>query len=139
MRPFCVALLLTVFTAPATRAQQPRDWAAFTHTFDLTTEQDSVVGAAVVFVRAGRVALHHERGLADRAPGPVQPVDERTIFHYGSITKTLTAIAIMQLRDRGRLSLDDRVTSYLPELRQVHDPFGSMDAITIRMLLSHSA
>ena len=139
MRPYYLAILLAVLSAVPARAQQPRDWAAFTHSFDLTADQDSVVGAAVVFVRAGRVITHHERGLADRTPGPVQPVDERTIFHYGSITKTLTAVAIMQLRDRGRLSLDDRVTNYLPELRQVHDPFGSMDAITIRMLLSHSA
>src|SRR5664279_2265239 len=45
----------------------------------------------------------------------------------------------MQLRDRGKLSLDDRVTSYIPELRLVHDAYGSMDSVTIRMLLSHSA
>jgi len=45
----------------------------------------------------------------------------------------------MQLRDRGRLSLDDRITGYIPDLRQAHNPFGSMDKITIRMLLSHSA
>jgi CubicO group peptidase (beta-lactamase class C family) len=120
-------------------AQQPRGWSAFTQTFDNTASQDSVVGGSVVFLRQGRVVAHHERGLADRAPGPIQPVDERTIFHYGSITKTLTAVAIMQLKGRGRLSLDDRVTSYIPELRQVHDPFGSMDAVTIRMLLSHSS
>lgn len=64
---------------------------------------------------------------------------ERTIYHFGSITKTLTAIAVMQLRDRGRLTLEDRVTSYIPELRRVHNAFGSMDDITIRMLLSHTA
>lgn len=45
----------------------------------------------------------------------------------------------MQLRDRGRLTLDDTVVHYLPELRRVHNPFGSMEAITIRHLLSHSA
>jgi CubicO group peptidase (beta-lactamase class C family) len=45
----------------------------------------------------------------------------------------------MQLRDRGLLSLDDKVTTWIPELRQMHDAFGSMDDITIRMLLSHSA
>ena len=134
-----LAFLLAVLVPSPARAQEPRGWAAFTQTFDRTADQDSVVGASVVFVRQGHALTHHEHGLADRAPGPVQPVDERTIFHYGSITKTLTAVAIMQLRDRGRLSLDDRVTSYIPELRQVHDPFGSMDAITIRMLLSHSS
>src|SRR2546423_7687618 len=55
------------------------------------------------------------------------------------MTKTLTAVAVMQLRYRKRLTLDDRVTRYIPELRQVHDPFGSIDDVTIRMLLSHSA
>ena len=98
---------------------------------------DSVVGASALVMQDGRVIAHHERGLADRVRR--EPVDERTIYHWASITKTLTAIAIMQLRDRGRLTLDDKVTSYVPELRQMHNPFGSMDAVTIRMLLSHTA
>ena len=76
-------------------------------------------------------------GLADR--DSMQKVDERTIYHWASITKTLTAVAIMQLRDRGKLTLDDKVTTWVPELRQVHDPYGSMDDITIRMLLAHTS
>lgn len=118
-------------------AQAPPDWNAFTRQFDTLSDRDRIVGASVLLMRDGRVLAHHEHGLADREHD--KPVTERTLFHYGSITKTLTAIAIMQLRDRRRLSLDDRVTHYIPELRRVHDPYGSMDAITIRMLLSHSA
>jgi CubicO group peptidase (beta-lactamase class C family) len=95
------------------------------------------VGASALVLRNGQVLARHDVGFADRAAG--RAVDERTIFHYGSITKTLTAIAIMQLRDRGHLSLDDPVTRWVPELRSVSDPFGSPDAITLRMLLSHSA
>jgi CubicO group peptidase (beta-lactamase class C family) len=45
----------------------------------------------------------------------------------------------MQLRDRGKLSLDDRIVRWVPELRSMHDPYGMMDSITIRMLLSHTA
>ncbi len=45
----------------------------------------------------------------------------------------------MQLRDRGKLSLDDRIVRWVPELRTMHDPYGMMDSITIRMLLSHTA
>ena len=45
----------------------------------------------------------------------------------------------MQLRDRGLLSLDDPVVKYVPELRQVHNPFGDMSQVTIRHLMSHSA
>ena len=113
------------------------DWRAFTQLFDRSADQDKIVGASILLMREGRVAAHHERGLANRAKN--QPLTERTIFHYASITKTLTAIAIMQLRDRGRLTLEDKVTRYIPELRKVHNPYGSMDDINIRMLLSHSA
>jgi CubicO group peptidase (beta-lactamase class C family) len=62
-----------------------------------------------------------------------------TAYNWASITKTMTAIAILQLRDRGKLSLDDPAVRYIPELRQVHDQFGSIDSITIRQLLTHSA
>ena len=55
-------------------------------------------------------------------------MDADTIFHWASITKTFTGIAIMQLRDRGLLSLDDPIVKYLPELRQVHNPHGDIDA-----------
>jgi CubicO group peptidase (beta-lactamase class C family) len=67
------------------------------------------------------------------------PVVSETIFHWASNTKPFTGIAIMQLRDRGLLKLDDPVTKYLPELRSVHNSFGSMDEITIRHLMTHSA
>jgi CubicO group peptidase (beta-lactamase class C family) len=133
--------LVAAGTAPGALAAQgsdaPAGWSAFTQLFDSAAHRDSIVGAGIMVVRDGRVVAHHEYGYADRATG-VRTTPE-TIYHYGSITKTLTAIAIMQLRDRHELSLDDRVTGYIPELRRVHDPFGSMDSITIRMLLSHSA
>lgn len=112
-------------------------WDAFVRAFDAYCQADSVVGASALFMHDGRVVAWHNRGMADRARG--ERVDSNTIFHWGSITKTLTAIGIMQLRDHGRLTLDDHVTNYIPELRQVHNPFASMDGITIRMLLSHSA
>jgi CubicO group peptidase (beta-lactamase class C family) len=133
----CIASIVAFGALAAPVAGQEPRWDGFTRALDALAAQDSVVGAAAILVRDGRVVAHRERGFADRERG--QRVDERTLFHYGSITKTLTAVAIMQLRDRGLLSLDDTVTRWIPELRQVHDPFGSIDAITIRMLLSHSA
>jgi len=140
LRPLGAALVTLALAVPAARAQrvaEPAGWAVFTRSFDAYLAQDSIVGGAVIFVREGRIVARHARGLADR--DPAVPVDSLTLFHYGSITKILTAVAIMQLRERGRLSLDDRVTTYLPELRQVHTDVGSMDDVTIRMLLSHSA
>ena len=132
-----IALALAVSPARAQHPPEPAGWRDFTSAFDAYLAQDRIVGGAVVFVRDGRIVARHEQGLADRSPDV--PVDSLTLFHYGSITKTLTAVAVLQLRDRGRLSLDDRVTTYLPELRQLHNAYGSMDDITVRMLLSHSA
>jgi CubicO group peptidase (beta-lactamase class C family) len=135
---FAAFALLECSTLEAQRRpDQAAGWAEFTKAFRSFLATDSVVGASALLLRDGRVIAHQEEGYADRDLR--QRADERTIYHYASITKTLTAVAIMQLRDRHRLSLGDRVTSYIPELRQVHDPFGSMDTITIRMLLSHTA
>lgn len=132
-----VALLLLAAPAAAAAQQPPPAWTAFTRTFDTWARQDSVVGGATVFVRGGTVLAHHAFGMAERETNT--PIAPRSIYHYGSITKTLTAVAIMQLRDRGLLSLDDPITRYVPELRQVNNPYGAMDGITIRMLLSHSS
>lgn len=128
--------LLSVFASTAA-AQPASGWAGFSSAFDSLARAGQVVGGAAIMVKDGRIIARHHFGLADRSRH--QPVTERTIFHYGSITKTLTAIAIMQQRDRGTLSLDDRIVRWIPELRQVHDPFGLRDSITIRQLLSHSS
>ena len=116
--------LALVAIAPCTLMAQ--EWTDFTRLFDSSVDRDRIVGASVLLVQDGRVQAHHEHGLADREKA--RQINEHTIFHYGSITKTLTAIAIMQLRDRHKLSLDDQVTRYIPELRLVHDPYGSMDS-----------
>jgi CubicO group peptidase (beta-lactamase class C family) len=136
----CCLLLLGASAAEGPVRQggtEPASWTALVTAFDRYLEADSVVGGSVLLMQRGRVVAHHEQGWADRERR--EPVDERTIYHWASITKTLTAIAIMQLRDRGRLALSDKVTKYVPELRRVHNRFGSMDSITIRMLLSHTA
>jgi CubicO group peptidase (beta-lactamase class C family) len=96
-----------------------------------------IVGSSLMFVRDGRVAHKAFEGYQDRDTR--RSVDEDTIFHWASITKTFTGVAIMQLRDRGLLALDDPAIKYLPELRRVHNPFGDMSQVTIRHLMSHSA
>ncbi len=128
--------MLAVILAPGlVVGQAPSVWPEFTRTFKAYVDSDRVVGASVLVMKAGKVLARYNTGLADRDT----PVDDQTIYHWGSITKTLTAISIMQLRDRGKLSLDDKITRWVPELRQVHDPYGMIDSITIRMLMSHTA
>ena len=100
-------------------------------------QRADIAGSSFYFVRDGRTVAAEHLGLQD-ADARV-PVDANTIYHWASITKTMTGIAIMQLRDRGLLSLDDPIVRHVPELARVHNPFGDTGAITIRHLMSHSA
>jgi D-alanyl-D-alanine carboxypeptidase len=68
-----------------------------------------------------------------------RPHDAKTLFRIASITKTFTATAIMQLRDEGRLHLDDPAVAFLPELREASSPFGAIETVTIRRMLSHES
>ena len=112
-------------------------WEGLSSDFQTRLSEEGVVGGSLWVLSGGEVIGREHVGMADLEPP--RPVDDATIFHWASITKTFTAIAAMQLRDQGLLSLDDSVVDYLPSLRQVHNPFGPMEDITIGMLLSHSA
>src|SRR6266542_5839395 len=109
----------------------------FAVAFDKYVHDDSIVGAAYVLVKDGQAREWHSVGMADREVN--QPVDQNTIFHWGSITKTLTAVAVMQLRDSHRISLDDSITKYVPELNRIHSDYGPVLQVTLKQLLSHSA
>ncbi|HEX6559946.1 MAG TPA: serine hydrolase domain-containing protein [Longimicrobiales bacterium] len=138
MKRLAIVLVLAGCLGPRTgTAQAPAGWSDFNELFRSFVRSDSIVGASALVMRDGRVLSRVDVGFADRARGV--RVDSSTLFHWGSITKGLTAISIMQLRDRGKLTLADHVVDYIPELRQVHDPYGSIDSVTIRMLLSHTA
>lgn len=132
-----VAAGVSFAAAHSIPAQQSSPWPTFAQQFRDYVTQDGIIGASALIMRNGQPTARVNLGLQNRATNTA--VTDRTIYHWGSITKSLTAIAIMQLRDRGRLSLDDKVTRYLPELRKIHDPFGRIDSITIRMLMSHTA
>jgi len=105
--------------------------------FDAGIAENEIAGASVVILHDGKIVHKKNVGLAD--PESKKPTSDATIFHWASVTKTFTGVAVLQLRDRGKLSLDDAIVKYLPELRAVHDPYGPIDAITLRHLMTHSA
>lgn len=139
MRSLFVLGLAFLFCFPVTaQTTKPSDrYSQFVEAFRRECKETGIVGASFVFLKDNKVAASAYYGSANLEKD--QPVDENTIYHWASNTKQFTGIAIMQLRDRGLLKLDDPVTKYLPELRAVHNPFGSMDDITIRHLMTHSA
>jgi CubicO group peptidase (beta-lactamase class C family) len=124
-------------TSPGAGGDFARAYQEFRTNYLSELRKERFVGSSFYFVRDNRVVAREFYGLADAVRGV--PVDEETIYHWASITKTFTGIAIMQLRDRGLLKLDDPIVKYIPELRAAHNPFGDMSEITIRHLMTHSS
>jgi len=76
-------------------------------------------------------------GFADLETG--RRPEARTLYRVASITKTVTATAVMQLRDGGRFRLDDPIVRFLPELERIANPHGSIEDLTIRRMLMHTS
>jgi len=112
-------------------------WDAAAGGFRRDLAAEGVVGGAAAFCHDGALLGFEPYGFQELATR--RPIDIETIYHWASITKTFTAIAFMQLRDRGLVSPDEPAVKYCPELAAVHDPFGRIDQITLAHLLSHSS
>ena len=85
----------------------------------------------------GRLAHVEVAGVRDRASNA--PVTPDTVFRIASMTKSFTVLAILKLRDEGKLSLEDPVSKWLPEFAHMELPTHDTAPIRIRQLLSHSA
>ena len=94
-------------------------------------------GMAVALVVDGEVRWSKAWGQRDVAQN--LPADLDTVFRIASLTKSFTAIAVLRLRDAGKLSLEDPAEKYLPELSRLRYPTRDSPRITVRHLLSHSA
>jgi CubicO group peptidase (beta-lactamase class C family) len=131
-RTFCLTvLLLGTFAGPA----HAQDRAA------LLARLDSLAGAPVVEGRAAGISVavvHGRDTLLLKGYGRANieldvPMPASAIHEIGSVTKQFTAAAILQLRDQGKLNLDDDLTKYLPDY-----PTGGR-SVPIRRLLDHTS
>jgi len=97
-------------------------------------QREDIAGAVIVIVRDGNVLVSKGYGYADvKRRTPVSP--STTLFRPGSISKTFTWTAVMQLVEQGKLSLDRDVNDYLDF--QVPHTFGR--PVTLRNLMTHTA
>lgn len=92
-----------------------------------------IPGVAVCIVKDGKVVMMKGYGIKEL--GLNNKVDENTLFMIGSNTKAFTATAIAMLQVQGKLSLDDKVTKYLPQWK-LENQFASQEA-QVRDLLCH--
>ncbi|MDC0748571.1 serine hydrolase domain-containing protein [Polyangium mundeleinium] len=94
-------------------------------------------GVAVGIVIDGELVYAKGFGVAD-VEAKV-PVDEGSVFRIASLTKSFTAMAVLQLRDEGKLPLDDPAAKFVPELAGLRYPTRDAAPITLRHLLGHGA
>ena len=88
----------------------------------------------VLLARNGKILYHKALGIADyRTNRPLRP---DSIFNLASVSKPITATAVLILAEQGKLKLQDRAVQYIPELAQ----YGSgASRITIEQLLNHTS
>lgn len=102
---------------------------------EAAVEQRRLPGLAAQVTRGGETLFTAGVGLADREAG--RPVTPNTIFGIGSITKSFTALAVMQLADAGALRVEDAAADYLPALARSAN--RDYERITLHHLLTNTS
>ncbi len=110
-------------------------------------ENNKVFGSAYCVIQGGDVI--YKKCFGTVSADSIQPVTENTIFRMASMTKPITAAAILILIERGLLSLDDKVSEFLPEFKDIHitqitqngltDLGKAQNEITVCNLLTHTS
>jgi len=124
---FAAALLIAT---PAAAQQLTADETAQVDTLVTDALKSSgAPSASVAIVRDGKIVF--AKAYGDQGPG-MKATSPAAKYQIASISKQFTAAAILLLEDEGRLSLDDKVSKWVPDITDA-------DQITIRQLLSHTA
>ena len=138
-----LAALLVLATAEADAAARPapdRATAAFAgidRAFEDYRLDAHVPGLVYGVVMDGKLA--HVKAIGFQDLETRRPVTADSLFRIASMTKAFTALAILELRDEGRLSLDAPVETYIPEVRGWRYPTADSHRIRVRDLLTHTA
>jgi CubicO group peptidase (beta-lactamase class C family) len=134
--------LVAVAGATLLRPKPPRPPATVTSIADLEAYLHALTafgtppGLSLVVVKDGAVIYQAGFGLAD---GPKHIAATReTVYGWWSMTKLVTAVAVLQLQEQGKLTIDDPVADHLPFF-SVTSPAAASQPITIRQLLNHSS
>jgi CubicO group peptidase (beta-lactamase class C family) len=141
--PGVIASLGLLSSAAGVHAQQPAE-SERPHAISAISEhlrpfvENRVVSGAVTLVATPDRIVHLDAiGRADI--GADRPMRTDAIFWIASMTKPITATAVMMLQDAGRLSVDDPVEKHLPEFKGLRTTDGSPARVTIRHLLTHTS
>jgi len=127
---FLVVVILTSGLLFGCKDEHAETRAALQGLIDQQVKEQDILGMVMAVRLADGTVIDVASGYSDPSGEKAWSVD--TISALGSVTKTFTAVLVMQLVDEGKLSLNDTIDTWFPE-----QPNG--DGITIRMLLSHTS
>lgn len=96
-----------------------------------------ISGAVTLIATRDRIVHLAAEGKADIAEG--KPMRDDSIFWIASMTKPITATAVMMLQEEGKLSIDDPVSKYIPELANLKTPDGKIATVTLKHMLTHTS
>jgi CubicO group peptidase (beta-lactamase class C family) len=100
-------------------------------------DKKEVAGTVTMVVSRHKVLALDAVGKADLDKGT--PMKADTIFWIASMTKPITATAVMMLQDEGKLSVEDLVGNFVPELKELKTKDGKPANLTLRHLLTHTS
>nr|WP_299343396.1 serine hydrolase domain-containing protein [Allomuricauda sp.] len=98
-------------------------------------QKHTIPGFAAVVVKDGEIV--YKSGFGKKSLGKSADFTHKTVSDIGSLTKSITAVAIMQLVEQNKVSLDTPMVHYLPDFRTADKEMS--DKITVRMLLNNTA
>lgn len=133
MRVSITLLIAAGLLAVPVRAQT--SFAAVDQAFAEFRVKTPVPGITYGVLVDGKLVHHRSMGVANALTAA--PVDRRTRFRIASMSKAFTALAILSLRDEGKLRLDDLAEQHIPEMRGWRYPTKDSPRIRVRDLLHH--
>jgi CubicO group peptidase (beta-lactamase class C family) len=98
--------------------------------------KEPIPGVAVAVVRRGEIVWEEGFGWADRENRV--PANEHTMFYMASVTKAITATAVLMLHERKKIDLDHPINEYLGPAR-LSSPLWDVNAATVRRVATHTA
>jgi len=129
---YCVVIIVSFFVLPASAqvqlSQEMRD--RIDKVAIDVLNRTGVPSASLAIVKDGQVA--YVKAYGDARLEPKTPATPEMRYSIGSISKQFTAAAILLLQEQGKLSLDDKVGKFIPNLTRANE-------VTIRQLLSHTS
>ncbi|WP_161966199.1 serine hydrolase domain-containing protein [Steroidobacter cummioxidans] len=136
-RPTWIAAIVLLFAASLAQGSSQRNFTEVRQWVEQEFAKDGRGGLTVGIVAQGELVWTHSIGWIDEAAK--RPATRDSIYPIASVTKMVTGLMLLQLVERGSVHLADPAEKYVPEVRQMHNPYPWAPPITLMQLATMTA